>query len=566
MKTLNITFLFILFVFQYSFAQTKQPVTLKGKAEKVDSIMADYDRNDAPGCAVGVVQDGKLIFAKGYGMADLEHDAPITPETNFYLASVSKQFTAFAVALLADEGKLSLDDDIRKWIPELPDYGQTITIKNLLHHTSGLRDFLALLSIAGRPNDGRLTTNETLNIISRQQELNFQPGTEYLYSNTGYFLLGVLVERVSGQSLKEFAEKHIFGPLGMKRTTYRDNHNMLIEDRAMAYEKDSTSGFGYQLNMPGFDVVGSGGVYSNIEDLARWADNLESHKVGGEKVANMMLTRGILKNGDTLDYALGLGIGDYRGLRTVGHGGAYEGYRTYLRRFPDYNFTVITLCNRRDGNAGKRALQVADIYLENYMEPKEHGKSIANRETVHVAPELLENYAGTYRAPENFPIPAIIYETSHGQLFETSLPGEHIPLVALSDTLFQYEDGSARRVSFKRRSDGTVEQLILISEDDQPMLKRIESSHPTMDKLQDYTGKYYSSELESFIKLDINNGILMTKDRRGGDLQLKPIEQDVFAGEYPLLKIHFKRDINGKITGFKVSAGRTRNLWFEKQK
>ena len=246
---------------------TPAATPLEGQATnpRVDSIFANFDKRDSPGCAVAVVNGGQPVFAKGYGMASLEHDLPITPTSAFYAASVSKQFTAFAVAMLAQQGKLSLDDDIRKWMPEVPDFGKTITVRHLIHHTSGLRDYFGLLGMTGWPNDGPITEARFLDLVSRQKALNFEPGSRHLYSNTGYVLLSILVKRVSGQTLREFADQAIFGPLGMSNSRFRDDHTMLVKNRAFAY---SPRAGGWQMNIPGFDVVGDGGLFTTVEDLA----------------------------------------------------------------------------------------------------------------------------------------------------------------------------------------------------------------------------------------------------------------------------------------------------------
>jgi CubicO group peptidase (beta-lactamase class C family) len=308
----------------------------------VDSIFAPYNSRQTPGCAVGVTHDGVLAFAKGYGMADLEHDTPITPDTRFYIASVSKQFTAMSIVLLAQDHRLSLDDPIQKWVPEVPTFGTTITLNNLLHHTSGLRDYFTLLALSGWPSDGPLTEQDFLSLVARQKSLNFKPGDEFLYSNTGYALLSIVVKRASGQSLRDFAQERIFRPLGMTHTEFRDDHNALIPQRALGYQP---SGSTYRTSEPEFDVVGDGGVYSTVGDLAKWDANFRDPRVGGKAAIALLLEPGHLNDGEKIPYGLGLSIGEFHGLRTVSHGGAYGGYESEFLRFPDQGMTVITLCN-----------------------------------------------------------------------------------------------------------------------------------------------------------------------------------------------------------------------------
>lgn len=326
----------------------------------VDSVFAPYSSTSSPGCAVGVVRDGELAFAKGYGMADLEHDTPITPSTRFYIASLSKQFTAMSIVLLAREGRLSLDDWIRRWVPEVPSFGPPITLRQLLHHTSGLRDYFTLLALSGWPSDGLLTERQFLDLVSRQKSLNFTPGDEFLYSNTGYALLALVVERASGQSLRDYAESHIFAPLGMTHTEFRDDHTELIPHRAVGYQPSASGG--YRISQPELDVVGDGGVFSTIDDLAKWDANFESGRVGGKGGVAEMEEPGRLNNGQSVPYALALTVGSTAGLKTYSHRGAYGGYRSAMLRIPERHLSVITLCNTSSAPA-TLADQVATIHL-----------------------------------------------------------------------------------------------------------------------------------------------------------------------------------------------------------
>ena len=325
----------------------------------VDSIFAPYGSTASPGCAVGVVRDGQLAFAKGYGMADLEHDTPITPTSRFYISSLSKQFTAMSIVLLAQEGRLSLDDWIRRWVPQVPSFGPPITLRQLLHHTSGLRDYFTLLALSGWPSDGSLTERQFIDLVSRQKNLNFTPGDEFLYSNTGYALLGLVVERASGESLRDYAAEHIFKPLGMNSTEFRDDHTELIPHRAIGYQP---SGSSYRISQPEFDVVGDGGVFSTIDDLAKWDANFESGRVGGKAGVAELEEPGRLNNGQTIPYALALTLGEMAGSTTYSHRGAYGGYRSSMLRIPDRHLSVITLCNTASAPI-TLADQVASVHL-----------------------------------------------------------------------------------------------------------------------------------------------------------------------------------------------------------
>src|SRR3989475_7033368 len=343
------------------------------KAVAVDEIFVDLTKAGSPGCALGVYRDGKMVYSKGYGLANLEQNVPITPQSVFDIGSTSKQFTATSILLLEKQGKLSINDDVRKYIPELPDYGEKITIAHLLNHTSGLRDYLTLMDLAGINTDGVTTDEDALQMIFRQKALNFAPGSDWVYSNTGFFLLSVIVKRASGKTLREFAAENIFTPLAMTHTQYRDDHTSLIANRAMAYDAKE-KGAGYRLDVSYFEQTGDGAVHTSVEDLLKWDENFYSGQIGGEGVRAEMQGKGKLNNGKVLDYAKGLRVADYRGLRTVSHGGSWGGYRAELLRFPEQHFSVACLCNLGNARPSNRDQRVSDIYLANVIKTKEEKK------------------------------------------------------------------------------------------------------------------------------------------------------------------------------------------------
>lgn len=412
---------------------TAQGVAHEERARKVDSLFAEWAEPDSPGCALGVVRDRDLVYTKGYGMADLERGVQMTPYTVFYLASVSKQFTAASVALLALDGRISLDDEVRQYVPELPDYGEGITIRHLLHHTSGLRDYLTLMNLADLSLDQAHTPGEILELVARQENLNFAPGERYLYSNTGYFLMPIIVEHVTGKSIREFASERIFGPLGMEHTHFHDDHTHEVPDRAMSYRGDPDGEVKLAF-LAKFDQVGSGGVLSNVEDVARWDANFYEPRVGGSALLEMQHQRGPLNDGDTLSYALGLRIGTYKGLRTVSHGGSMMGFRTYLLRFPEQRFSVICLCNLGQIDPGRLAFGVADIHLEQTFS------------------ERLAEYTGSYHAGEL------------GVTWTLSVESGHLVLQGVGDStvvlesagLDQFRSPRGGEIEFSRGPNGVV--------------------------------------------------------------------------------------------------------------
>ena len=330
-------------------------------AQKVDAVFAKFDRPDVPGCAVGIFQNGSIAYAKGYGSANLEYGVPITPTTPFISGSVAKQFTAAAIALLVEQGRLSLTDDVRKYIPELPNYGKPITVEHLVHHTSGLRDFWALVRVAGMRYDDGYTAGDVIRLAARQKALNFPPGSEYDYSNTGYIALGVIVQRVTGKSLREFAAEQIFGPLGMTSSHYHDDHTMPVRGRASAYSP--TPEGDWKINIWNNDLVGQGGVMTTIVDLQKWDENFYTGKVGGPGFLARQLQQGKLTNGTTLTYAFGLTVTQYRGLPMVEHSGSSGGYRTIITRFPSLHTSIAALCNTSDVNTTQISRRVAEAVV-----------------------------------------------------------------------------------------------------------------------------------------------------------------------------------------------------------
>ncbi len=460
MKHLDKSKLLTRFLIFFLFASSAFAVDLDNR---VDSLFSQWDSADSPGCALAVVKDGKIVYKKGYGMANLELGVPISPESVFYIGSVSKQFVAMCIALLVDRGMISLDDDIRKFIPEIPDYGTPITVRHLIHHMGGIRDYLELESIAGVPF-GVYHEQDVIDLISRQEELNFKPGEEYTYSNSGYFLLGVIVKEASGESLREFADKNIFKPLGMKNSRFHDDFEELIKNRATGYY----GGRGrYRNFVSTFDCVGSGGLFTSVEDLYLWDQNFTHHKVGGKDVMELMQTQGMLNSGKKLDYAFGLEIGTYRGLKVVEHGGSLGGYRAEFLRFPDQRFSVIILANLASVLPSRLARQVVDLYLEkDFSEDKPETKKRTMEKVVPVdIPEkTLKEYTGNFHSPEVQAAFQILLR--EGRLYLCRNGGQNIPMLAAAKDLFRVRGWTIRfirdaeeQISGFRLSSGRVRNL-----------------------------------------------------------------------------------------------------------
>src|SRR6266480_1498227 len=360
---------------------------------KVDQLFAQWDKPDTPGCALAVIKEGQIVYKRAYGMANLELAVPLTTTSVFNVGSMAKQFTAISILMLARQGKLSLDDDFRKYIPEAPDFGTPITLRHLIHHTSGLRDVFEMMQMAGCRDTDVITEKDILDMVSRQRTLNHRPGEEYLYTNTGYVLLAVIVKRVTGQSLGEFAEANIFKPLGMTKTHFYEDSSMIINDLVDGY---LTKAGGFKKAMPADNFVGSGSLLTTVEDLARWDENFYDKRVGGPAVIEQMLTPGVIKNDPTFDYAFGLNINQYKGLRMIQHSGSRLGYRAQLMRFPDQRFSVACLCNVRiDQDALAR--RIADIYLADQFKQgagSQGGPTVAPPEVIKLSEKDLSSVAG----------------------------------------------------------------------------------------------------------------------------------------------------------------------------
>ena len=442
---------------------------------KVDQLFAEWNQSDTPGAALAVTRDGEIIYKQGYGTANLEYDIPITTGTIFDIASVSKQFAGFAIATLAHEGKLSLDDDIRTYLSDVPDFGIRITIRHLLHHTSGLRDWVQSLVIAGDMMDDVISFKHILKMARHQKTLNFEPGTEFLYSNTGYNLLAEIVEKVTGDSFREWTDTHIFKPLAMTNTHFHDDHEMILKHRAYSYQTVENDRFKHAVNNT--TALGSSSLCSTVEDLAKWILNFDDVRIGGQTVIEQMHQRGVLNNGEQIDYAFGLNIGEYRTLRTVGHSGSWRGFRSHLMRFPDQKFGVVILCNLDTFNPLSLAEKVADLYLADALAPVEVSE------------------------PEKAAEPA--------------------------------ED--------------------------------VKSEPLVPEQLTEFEGDYYTEELDTTYTIGVRGDGLVAQHRRHDDILLTYTGGHFLGDAWFFPEIHFIRDDTGRVTGFRLTGNRVRNLHFEKK-
>lgn len=522
---------------------------------RVDSVFGEMDSSNTPGCAISVMEVGAPVYRRGYGMANLEYGIPITPASIFHVASVSKQFTAFAVSLLVAEGEVSWEDDIREYVPEVPDFGETITLRQLANHTSGIRDQWSLLGMAGwRFEADVITQGDVLEITSRQTALNFPVGGQYLYSNTGFTLLAVVVERVSGQTLKEFTQERIFEPLGMAGTHFHDDHNTIVPNRAHAYAPLQAGG--YRISNPDFDVVGATSLHTTVEDMARWDRNFYTAEVGGAEVVREMHRRGILRSGDTISYALGLSHGSYRGLPTVGHGGADAGYRSQFLRFPEQDLSLAVLCNFPSSSPGTLARRVADIVLEPaFPEPLPEGAMGDEEEEpepdpVALSTEELARLEGFY-VRDDYDTPTSI-RNRDGHLF---IGGRRV--LHQGDWSFRPESGSGT-VSFRETADGSI----AFTGPNGRSYARHAEVEPTPADLQPYVGLYWSEELGVEYEARLEEDRLFFTNRKTGQRFLNPTFRDGFSASGS--GVIFTRNPKGDVDGFTISSGRVWKVRFRR--
>jgi len=528
-------------------------------AARIDSVFEDLNRSDGPGCALGVVRDGRLAYANGYGSSNLDYRRPITPETNFYMASVSKHATAAAVLVAARKGFLSLDDPVRKWLPDLPEYeGRTITIRHLVHQTSGLRDYLSLISLADSPVRWTRETEDYLDLVYRQQGPNFEPGSAYGYSNTNYLLLAEIVGEAAGSSLREFADENVFAPLGMRDTHFHDDRDHIVGNRAVGYARAE---HGYRMSHPwGWDQVGSGGWYANIEDLARWDRNFDTEAVGGDEFTERMTTRGRLANGDTIDYAFGLTIAEYRGLSTVEHGGSFAGFRTHYRRFPEASLSTIVLCNFASANAVSRGTSVADILLADRLQSEEGTGEPGEGDTSSdsVSPDILERFAGDYRSPES--LQYVAFRVDEEGLVLVGFGGEH-PLRYVGSNRFELTGVPAEWV-FGGGQTGRPKEVVHHFRGAETF-RRVEIPSYSEAELSAFEGRYHSDELGADYRMVTAGDTLQVVAGTRAPEALRAGIRDEFRWGNTIIR--FTRSGQGEVTGFTVSTDRARGIRFERR-
>ncbi len=518
-------------------------------ARVVDHVFDAWRGTDGPGCALGVSRNGRVVYEHGYGMANLETGTPIRPSSIFHVASVSKQFTAMAVMLLARDGKLSVDDNIRKYVPEIPDYGTPITIRHLLTHTSGLRDQWELIGLSrGRFEENRITEADVMDIVPRQKALNFTPGAEYVYSNTGFTLLAVIVKRVTGQSLREFADERIFRPLGMANTHFHDDYTMLVPGRTSAYAWHAS---GWRVSIPNYDTYGATSLFTTVGDLLKWEANFDNPVVGDRALLDQMQTPARLTNGDTTTYGFGLGINQYRGARAVGHGGADAGYRTFVWRFPEHALAIAVLCNAATAQSFTLARGVADAYIGGELGPVE---AQIMPQAVPLPVAMLQRRAGVYVQPTTLEILELTVRDGQLILGHTSGP-TLVPFAAnrfrITGQPFELVFGNGEHAGFERQPLHGGRPL------------PFEWRQPTVvssSALALYAGEYYSEEVDARYRVTASDSVLSFRTGTSDPTLARPLFLNTFDwdGDYT---VQFIRS-GAQVTGFEVTNDQMRRVKF----
>lgn len=528
-------------------------------AQQVAALFATWQQPGKPGAVVEVIRDGKVLLSQSYGLADIERKVPMTASTVFTVGSNSKQFTALAIYLLEQDGKLSLDDDIRKVLPEVPDFGKKITIRHLLHHTSGLRDFFSLMLMTGWRIDEVVTEDDILSLVKRQRALNFEPGQEHLYSNTGYALLSLIVQRVSGKPLADFARERIFEPLGMKHTRFLHGYGTLVPGRALSYLQSANGGYDYVA--VGDSADGAGGLVSTAADLAQWDRNFYDGRVGGKALLARMQEPGVLNKGTPIGYASGLLVGVYRGKRMVEHGGAIGGFQTQLSRFPDQHFSVMVLSNAPDLNIYETVRRIADIYLGRELDGQPLAPRAAVKE-VEVDPARLDALAGYYALSA---LSGVNFTKENGRLMAQPTGWPISPVFARSERTFFTKALDAQFTFDAPDKDGIVAGGVLkVNGNDIPARRSVRPV-PLDAELKKFVGDFYSDELRVLYSVaSKDGGLVLTYPRGTVAFAFHP--QGEFFTLTALGDIKYQCSAQEACTGFTLSNGRVRNLQFTRVK
>jgi len=544
----SFTALIIILLSVFSTAQIPED-----KLKAIDTLFLEWDRPNHPGGTVGISVHGIPVFSQAYGLASMEYQVPVSYGTRFNIASVSKQFTAMGIVKLHLEGKLSIDDDIRKYLPELPDFGHKITFRHMLHHTSGLRSLHTLLALAGWRDDDMKNNDDLLRFMTRQQDLNFEPGSEYMYCNTGYILCAIIIEKITGESFAEWMEREIFKPLCLYDTYVEDKYNRITRNYATSYNGSYNNGFVKEIEY--WAYTGSGNIHSTAADLLKWMKYYYDSPEGWEEEFSMMLTLDAFNNGEPNDYAFGVRIDKYRDEKRISHSGSIGGFRSYACTFPEHETEIAILTNFSSSDVSGKINNIADILFDKEKE-EEPGYNFIKKE---IDNRIINRYIGAYKSED---LPDRLFEIFRKEdtLYCKSTGGRDIRLYAASDSVL-FNNNRRLKISL---ADTVPETIIISSNDTRFSWIKTEKYIPDAKELQDIAGNYWSSELETQYRFYVKDGDLYGYQTRHGEFAMECIDKDVYVSNSGFInKITIERK-RRKITGMKVSNSRVRNLWLER--
>jgi CubicO group peptidase (beta-lactamase class C family) len=521
-------------------------IALPKREAVLDWYIRQKTSTNSPGLALAIVRDGNPILERGWGLANLEYDIPITPSTVFHVASVSKQFTACATALLIQQGKLSLGDDMRKYLPQMHDFGTTVTIQNLLGHTSGLRNYFQLLPLTGERSGDVVTQDEVMKLLQNQTELTFSPGEQFAYCNSGYVLLSEIVAKASGKSFGDFTRDEIFEPLGMTNSHFHTNVHEIVKSMAYCYYLPADGV--YLHDILNYENVGSTSLFTTAEDLAKWIANFQKPKPGWAAVQDMMQAPGHLNNGDDTGYGMGLFVEKYRGARLIQHGGADASYRAFVLWFPDLHLGVALLSNFASTDSRDIALTAAEVYLNGKLSPVESPQSDPELPSVSLTAAQLDKYVGKYEFPSGSVIADVSRVSDHLEIREDN----DAPFALVSNGKDRFSAGK-RSMTFQELDSGAALQF---TNNWKEAFRRINAEVEKLPDLNAYVGDYWSNELETFLRIHLRGGQLVLELRRHGETPLRYVSRDVFATSSKdwWFDVKFERNSQAMVTGLRLNG------------